>query len=105
VVAGESGEAGNPGTLGMTKGRVAFPFQIFDTDGEQQVPPQRCAPVGMTVLSGNAKYSFQDELSSRVYLEMGEAALQGGNDCLGAVGHIQAHQDYAYVGFDGGLLD
>jgi hypothetical protein len=35
VVASESGEAGNPGTLGMT------------------------------ILFGNAKYSFQDELSSR----------------------------------------
>src|ERR1700678_256955 len=33
--------------------------------GAPQSPPLRYAPVGMTILFGNAKYSFQDELSSR----------------------------------------
>ncbi len=33
--------------------------------GAPQIPPLRYAPVGMTILSGNAKYGFQDELSSR----------------------------------------
>src|SRR6202522_2053614 len=33
--------------------------------GAPQIPPLRYAPVGMTILFGNAKYSFQDELSSR----------------------------------------
>src|ERR1700679_4369816 len=30
--------------------------------GAPQIPPLRYAPVGMTILFGNAKYSFQDEL-------------------------------------------
>ncbi len=33
--------------------------------GAPQIPPLRYAPVGMTMLLGNAEYSFQDELSSR----------------------------------------
>jgi hypothetical protein len=33
--------------------------------GAPQIPPLRYAPVGMTMLFGNADYSFQDELSSR----------------------------------------
>ena len=33
--------------------------------GAPQIPPLRYAPVGMTILFGNAKCSFQDELSSR----------------------------------------
>jgi hypothetical protein len=33
--------------------------------GAPQIPPLRYASVGMTILFGNAKYSFQDELSSR----------------------------------------
>jgi hypothetical protein len=33
--------------------------------GAPQIPPLRYAPVGMTSLLGNAKYDFQDELSSR----------------------------------------
>ena len=33
--------------------------------GAPQIPPLRYAPVGMTILFGNAKESFQDELSSR----------------------------------------
>jgi hypothetical protein len=39
-------------TVGMTKGRVALPFRWRAADGEQQVPPLRCAPVGMTLLFG-----------------------------------------------------
>ena len=65
MVASESGEVGNPSTLGMTKGRVALPFRFDAAVNEQQVPPLRYAPVGMTNLFGNAKYSFQVELSSR----------------------------------------
>ncbi len=34
-------------------------------EGAPQIPPLRYAPVGMTILFGNAKYGFQDELSSR----------------------------------------
>jgi hypothetical protein len=56
VVASESGEVGNPSTLGMTKGKVALPFGFVDADGEQQVPPLRYAPVGMTLLRGNTKF-------------------------------------------------
>jgi hypothetical protein len=37
----------------MTKGRVVLPFGFDDADDEQQVPPLRCAPVGMTHLSRN----------------------------------------------------
>jgi hypothetical protein len=33
--------------------------------GAPQIPPLRYAPAGMTILLGNAKYSSQDELSSR----------------------------------------
>jgi len=33
--------------------------------GAPQIPPLRYAPVGMTILFGNVKYSFQDGLSSR----------------------------------------
>jgi hypothetical protein len=38
------------GTGGMTKGRVALPFRFDAVDDEQQVPPLRFAPVGMTLL-------------------------------------------------------
>jgi hypothetical protein len=31
----------------MTKGRVALPFRFDIADDEQQIPPFRCAPVGM----------------------------------------------------------
>jgi len=34
--------------------------------GAPQIPPLRYAPVGMTILFGNAQYDFQDELSSRL---------------------------------------
>jgi len=34
----------------MTKGGAAFPFRFDITDDEQQVPPLRFAPVGMTLL-------------------------------------------------------
>jgi hypothetical protein len=37
VVASEIGEVGNPGTLGMTKGRIALPFRFDARDDEQQV--------------------------------------------------------------------
>jgi hypothetical protein len=33
--------------------------------GAPQIPPLRYAAVGMTILFGNARYRFQDELSSR----------------------------------------
>ena len=33
--------------------------------GAPQIPPLRYAPVGMTILFGNGRESFQDELSSR----------------------------------------
>ena len=42
--------AGNPGSVGMTKGRVALPFRFDTSDDEQQVPPLRFASVGMTLL-------------------------------------------------------
>jgi hypothetical protein len=32
----------------MTKGRVVLPFRFDSADEEQQVPPLRFAPVGMT---------------------------------------------------------
>ena len=60
MVASESGEVGNPGTLGMTKGRVALPFKLDAAEDGQQVPPLRYAPVprqagtgGMTLLFGD----------------------------------------------------
>jgi hypothetical protein len=37
-------------SLGMTKGSVALPFRLGAADVEQQVPPLRFAPVGMTRL-------------------------------------------------------
>jgi hypothetical protein len=37
--------------------------------GAPQIPPLRYAPVGMTILSGNAKYSFQDELATMEELQ------------------------------------
>jgi hypothetical protein len=41
--------AGNPGSVGMTKGRVALPFRSDAEDDEQQVPPLRSPgfPVGL----------------------------------------------------------
>src|ERR1700733_8649111 len=38
--------------VGMTNGRVAFPFRFDIADEEQQVPPLHFAPVGMTLLFG-----------------------------------------------------
>ena len=49
-------------TLGMTKGTAALPFRFDSADEERQVPSLRYAPAGMTLLFGNAKYRFQDEL-------------------------------------------
>ena len=57
MFASESGEVGNPGTLGMTKGRVVLPFRFGAADDEQQVPPLRYAPVGMTRLFGTFSVS------------------------------------------------
>jgi hypothetical protein len=37
-------------SVGMTKGRAALPFRFDIADDEQQVPPLRFAPVGMTLL-------------------------------------------------------
>src|ERR1700733_8083087 len=37
-------------SLRLTKGRVALPFRFDIVDDEQQVPPLRYAPVGMTLL-------------------------------------------------------
>jgi hypothetical protein len=36
----------------MTKGRAALPFGVCRVGFEQQVPPLRFAPVGMTLLFG-----------------------------------------------------
>jgi hypothetical protein len=41
--------------FGMAKGRVTLPFRFDDADDEQQVPPLRFAPVGMTLLLGTDK--------------------------------------------------
>jgi hypothetical protein len=41
--------------LGTRKGRVALPFRFDTEDDEQQVPPLRYAPVGMTLLLGTEK--------------------------------------------------
>jgi hypothetical protein len=57
--------AGNTGPVGMTKGRAALPFRFDDGDDEQQVPPLRYAPVGMTLLLGIGILAFQKEVSSR----------------------------------------
>ena len=38
--------------VGMTKGRAALPSGFDAADDEQQVPPLRFAPVGMTLLFG-----------------------------------------------------
>jgi hypothetical protein len=46
---------------GMTKGRVVLPFGLVAGGIEQQVPPLRCAPVGMTNLL--QRRSFPEELS------------------------------------------
>jgi hypothetical protein len=39
----------------MTKGKAALPFRFDAADDEQQVPPLRYAPVGMTLLFGTDK--------------------------------------------------
>jgi hypothetical protein len=41
--------AGNPGTLGMTKERAVLHCGSYAGLREQQVPPLRFAPVGMTI--------------------------------------------------------
>jgi hypothetical protein len=69
VVASESGEVGNPGTLGMTKGRVALPFKLDAAEDGQQVPPLRYAPVGMTLLFG-VSLAHKDKI-------IGSASLRG----------------------------
>ena len=44
------GTADPSASLGMTKGTATLPFRFDDVDDEQQAPPLRCAPVGMTLL-------------------------------------------------------
>ena len=44
------GTADPSATVGMTKGTVALPFKFDAAGDEQQVPPLRYAPVGMTLL-------------------------------------------------------
>jgi hypothetical protein len=41
------------------------PPEFGKAEGRTADPPLRYAPVGMTILFGNARYGFQDELSSR----------------------------------------
>jgi hypothetical protein len=60
--------AGNPGTLGMTKGRVALSFGVVAGSNEQQVPPLRYAPVGMTNLL--CPRTFDGTCSIRQLLQM-----------------------------------
>ena len=47
-----------------TKSRVSH-LEFGKPGGAPQIPPLRCAPVGMTILLGSAKYRSQDGLSSR----------------------------------------
>jgi hypothetical protein len=49
--------------------------------------------------------AFPHKLAIPTALEMGQASLQRGNHRLGTVGHVQAHQDHAYMGLDSGLFD
>ena len=37
--------------------------------------------------------------------EMDEAALESGDDGLGSVIHVEAHENYAHMAFDGGFRD
>jgi hypothetical protein len=69
VVASESGEVGNPGTLGMTKGRVVLPFRFGAADDEQQGPPLRFSPVGMTLLFGTFSVSAGSRTLSSIDCE------------------------------------
>ena len=47
----EEGRTADPSaSLGMTKGRVALSLKFVPADDEQQVPPLRFAPVGVTLL-------------------------------------------------------
>jgi hypothetical protein len=50
----------------MTKGRVALPFRFEDADDEQQVPPLRYAPVGMTLLLETTKERVEAAFHSPV---------------------------------------
>jgi hypothetical protein len=51
----DGGTADPSASLGMTKERIALPFRFDAKDDEQQVPPLRYAPVGMTPLLGMHK--------------------------------------------------
>jgi hypothetical protein len=44
--------AGNPGRDDKGKGSASINLQMIGIEGEQQVPPLRYAPVGMTLLLG-----------------------------------------------------
>jgi hypothetical protein len=47
------------------KGMAGASIQIRCADDAPQIPPLRNAPVGTTILFGNARCCLQDELSSR----------------------------------------
>ena len=61
----DGGTADPSASLGMTKGRVALPFGFDDVEDEQQVPPLRFAPVGMTHLLRVKYPNTQNDVSSR----------------------------------------
>jgi hypothetical protein len=54
---GVRGTADPSASLGMTKGTATLSFRFDIAEDEQQVPPLRYAPVGMTLLCGRDKRS------------------------------------------------
>jgi hypothetical protein len=59
----------------MTKGRVALPFRFDAAEDEQQVPPLRYAPVGMTPLLGTGKERVAGLWFIRFGMTKGRVAL------------------------------
>jgi hypothetical protein len=49
----------------MGYGKTHSPHPKVNPEKKPQISSLRSAPVEMTILFGNAKYRFQDELSSR----------------------------------------
>jgi hypothetical protein len=76
------------------KGRVALPFGSEKADGEQQVPPLRFAPVGMTILLGTDKRTSR----SGFFIRWGGPQA---HDCFGPddnllVQRLRLHQKWPF---------
>jgi hypothetical protein len=74
VVAGESGEVGNPGSLGMTKRRVVFPVGIGLRDPRSQTRDLGHPSISPFDVAEGSSLSFLSRLTSARLLLMNKRA-------------------------------